>query len=96
MDSTLANDLSHALKVAYLHYFSPKAAPQTWGIISRVDNGASSHLIVKTRKKLHSVIHSTDRYESSAAKCTLKIIDVFENWLKENEAEAYNELQRLM
>lgn len=95
MEISIASDLSEYLKKAHLNFFSSKSSPQVWGIITKLNNESDLEMIAKTRKKLSSVRNSTDRYESSAAGQALRVMNVFENWLKENKTEAYDKLQEL-
>lgn len=81
------------LKRSHLTYFSPKSAPQVWGIITRVHEKAPLSIVGRTRHKLHSVKNSTDRYESAAAIQAIKMMNTFEDWLKTNDREMYNQLQ---
>lgn len=90
-----ASDLSEFLKISYLNFFSSKTAPQVWGVITKLKDDADLTTVAKTRKKLLSVRNSTDRYESAAAGQALKVMRVFEDWLKENETDTYNKLQEL-
>lgn len=95
MDQSAARDLSDMLKRSHLTYFSPKSAPQVWGIINRINERAPLAIIARVRAKLHSVKNSTDRYESAAAIQAIKMMNTFEGWLKEHQPETYTQLQRL-